>query len=200
MIFTTPVRRWLLIVCLSACPELVHGKESIEELEIKTEPKDAKAAANDSKFPLKDVKPLVEEILSGKNTDQSELAYVAARGGALLLAISKILHENPHKDRSWSEKMAQSYMEDSHRFLKVAQVIGAITGKSDENIHAQFRTLMEVYLQEMARSKQLNNEYMSTLIVRELNAIISMAPLVNELDKTFEASSKILTKEKQPER
>ena len=43
MNFPSPILRWLLIVCLSACPELVHGEESIEELRKKAEQGDAKA-------------------------------------------------------------------------------------------------------------------------------------------------------------
>ena len=155
--------------------------------------------ANDSKFSLKDIGPSVEAILSDEKTDKTELAYVGARGGALFLAISKLLDENPSSDRGeLDKKLAQNYLESAHRFFKVAQFYGEITGMSEKNIHAQLSSLMEIYLQEMVRSKQLNNEIMSAPILRDFKEIQRVAPLVNELDKALETSQKVKTEEKQP--
>jgi hypothetical protein len=196
MDFTPPILHWLLIVFLSACPELLHAKDSIEELGKKTEPKDAKAAADDSKFSLKDIGSSIEEILSSEKPDLSELAYVAARGTAAFLAISKILDENSSSEPNESKKLAQNFLERSHKFWGVASFVGRQTGKSDKNIYEQVSLLMEIYLQEMASSKQLNNEFMSAPIRRDLDALMRVEPFVNELNEVFEKSEKITTKEK----
>ncbi len=201
MIFLPLILRWLLIVCLLACPALLHAEESVEELGKKAEHGDATATADVSKFSLKDIGPSVEAILSDEKTDESELAYVAARGTALFLAISKILDENPSSGRGELDKnLAQGYLESSHRFFKVASFLGAKTGKSEKNITAQVSLLMETYLQEMVRSKQLNNEIMSAPILRDVKALQRVAPFVNGLDEVIEASQKVRTKEKQPNR
>jgi hypothetical protein len=201
MNFPPLIRRSLLVACLWASPVLLYGEVSDEDLRKKTEHGDAEATADVSKFSLKDIGPSVEAILSDEKTDETELAYVAARGTALFLAISKILDENPSSERGELDKnLAQGYLESSHRFFKVASFLGAKTGKSEKNITAQVSLLMETYLQEMVRSKQLNNEIMSAPILRDVKALQRVAPFVNGLDEVIEASQKVRTKEKQPNR
>lgn len=144
------------------------------------------ARAEDATFPLKDIGPSVDAILGGEKVDESELAYVGARGAALFVAISKWLDENPGSERD--KEMSKKLMERAHPFFVIAHLFGTRTGKSKSNIDSQVASLLETYVREMVRSKQLNNEILSAPISRDMKALERVAPLVNELVRSLEKS------------
>lgn len=142
--------------------------------------------AGDATFPLKDIGPTVDAILGDEKFDESELAYIGARGAALFVAISKWLDENPGDERD--KELSIKLMERAHPFFAIAHLFGARTGKSEANIDAQISSLLEIYVREMARSKQLNNETLSAPISRDMKALERVAPLINELVRAVEKS------------
>lgn len=154
----------------------------------------AAAAAKDPEFPLKDFGRAVEAVMVAEKVDESELAYVGARGSALLLAISKWLEENPGGERD--KQLAEQFLKRAHPFFVVAHLFGERTGKSGKNTDAQIAALMETYVREMVRSKQLNNEILSAPISRDLKALERVAPFVNGLAKSLGASKAGPTEEK----
>jgi hypothetical protein len=178
------------LVALVAC--LVQAEESkeIAELRNKTEA----GGAADETFPLKDIGPSVDALLESGKNDDSELSYVTARGSALFLGISLYLDENPggQKDVELSKKM----MEHAHRFAIIAGVIGAKSGKSVEKVKAQIKIFLDIYVKEMVRSKQLNNEILSPPISRDLKDVTRIAPLVNGLFEMLEKQEQDSSAEK----
>ena len=138
-------------------------------------------------FPLKDLGPTVDELLKSSKSDTSELAYVSARGSALLLAISKYLDENPGRDAD--AKLSKDMMLNAHRYAIFSVWFGLKAGKSVKNSEAQIKMLLDIYETEMIRSKQLNNKILSPAISRDLENIERIAPLVNRLAEILDKQS-----------
>jgi hypothetical protein len=135
-------------------------------------------------FPLKDIGPTVDELVNTGYSDASELAYVSARGCALLCAISINLEDNPGGERDVKQSIQFRTFADS--YLRFAIFNGLKSRKSEEMQKAQIQMLIEIYMKEMIRSKQLNNEYLSSTIRRDLKDIERIAPLVNAFSKMLD--------------
>ncbi len=140
-------------------------------------------AAEDT-FPLKDLGPTVDELVKLGYSDASELAYVSARGSALFIAISKYLDENPGGERD--VKQSKDMMLNAHRYAIFSSWFGLKAGKSVNNSEAQIKMLLDIYVTEMIRSKQLNNEVLSSAIRRDLKDVERIAPLVNTFSKILD--------------
>lgn len=141
--------------------------------------------AVESSFPLKDLGPTIDEILGSQKPDKTELSYVAARGSALFLSISAYLENNP-SGRPGEAETSSKFMQHSHHFAVVAEVLGRLKGKSTESVYEQIQMLMEIYSKEMGVSKQLNNEIMSPPILRDFKDLERIAPLIEGLFKMME--------------
>jgi hypothetical protein len=128
-------------------------------------------------FPLRDITETVDDLLGPNEIDLSELAYVSARGMALYSTVAIFLNEWAVQGRG-DKKVASNLESAVEKFHKVARVIGLKTGKSEKAILEQIVLLSEIYAKEMVRSKQLNNEIMSPVIKRDMQAISKAAPLL----------------------
>ncbi len=140
-------------------------------------------------FPLKELAPSVDTLLSSENPDHSELAYIAARGTALYFSVAMVFEESGNGGER-DKNVIATMKEQSEQFFKVAVMSGLISKMTQDSIKERIQTLMEVYMKEMAQSKKLNNQYFSPVILKDTESLRKIQPLVARLSGEIAKASK----------
>ncbi|HEY0969255.1 MAG TPA: hypothetical protein VGD88_17810 [Opitutaceae bacterium] len=118
---------------------------------------------------LKPLAPTIERLEKSQDPDPSELAYVAARGAALFVAMSGYLNKNAADDRD--RKISDDLFEKAKPYYVSAQIIGTSTGKTKETVDQQIKLIVDAYSVMMVKSKQLNNTIVSPQIESDMEAL-----------------------------
>lgn len=143
-------------------------------------------------FVVRGVEPLAPlsesagRIVSSPQTlDISEFAYVSVRCAALYNMLAGYLEQGARdgKDR----EMAQGLNHQADVCTRVGTTLSKKAGKSDEELLAQFKALLEYYGEEMRTNKRLNNNAITPLIQADIEAAKTVFPLIQAMDEVIQS-------------
>lgn len=127
------------------------------------------------------LRPKLEEIKK-PDADTSEVAYVATRCTALYAAMAFYLEDNNKDKKSEIEKTMLRFQNDSVTFLKVSKILELLLlNKSEETLKKQQKLLIDIYSDEIAKGKLLNNNAVTPAIEEDLKCCNSVLSAYQEL-------------------
>ena len=124
-------------------------------------------------------------VSSPQTLDISEFAYVSVRCAALYSMLAGYLEQGARdgKDR----EMAQGLSNQADVCTRVGTTLGDRAGKSNEELLAQFKALLEYYGEEMRINKRLNNNAITPLIQADIEAAKTVFPLIKAMDEMIQS-------------
>ena len=129
------------------------------------------------KSTISDLVPLRPKLgeLSKTNGDISEVAYVATRCTALYASVAFYLEDNNKNKNPEVEKNKLRFQSESVAFLKASKILEVLVlHKSEENLKKQQKLFIELYSDEVARGKLLNNNAITPAIQEDLKCCDSV--------------------------
>ena len=127
------------------------------------------------------LRPKLEEIKK-TNADTSEVAYVATRCTALYAAMAFYLEDNNKDKKPEIEKSMLRFQNDSVTFLKVSKFLELLLlNKSEETLKKQQKLFLDIYSDEIAKGKLLNNNAITPAIEEDVKCCNSVLSAYQDL-------------------
>ncbi len=124
----------------------------------------------------------LDQFIKQKNlNDPSEFSYIGQRCSALFSMVSHVLRENGDPSDRDSIKTLEN-RSSVMRNVSLTLDLGH-NKKSMESVMSQSKQFIEIYTKQLARNKQINNNYFDGYIKGDLKICSDIYPTFEELNK-----------------